>query len=105
MERPVYPFAAVIGQEDLRLGLMLVAVNPRIGGLLARGEKGTAKSTLARGLAALLPEITVTPGCPFCCAPEERGECPHCGGEPSPPTPSQEQARGNVGHILFKNRP
>ncbi len=79
MEAPIYPFAAIIGQENLRLGLLLAAVNPRIGGLLARGEKGTAKSTLARGLAALLPEIGVTEGCPFCCAPEDQGQCPHCG--------------------------
>ncbi len=73
-----YPFSAVIGQESLRLGLLLAAVNPHVSGVLIRGEKGTAKSTMARGLAALLPEITVTAGCPFYCAPEEQPFCPHC---------------------------
>lgn len=78
MVRRVYPFAAIVGQETLRLGLLLVALNPRIGGILIRGEKGTAKSTLARGLATLLPDISVYPGCPFSCAPAEQAQCPHC---------------------------
>jgi magnesium chelatase subunit D len=55
-----YPFAALVGQDDTRLALLLCAINPRIGGVLLRGEKGTAKSTAARGLAQLL-----APGSPF----------------------------------------
>ena len=51
----LYPFSALVGQEEMQLALLLNAVNPAIGGLLIRGEKGTAKSTAARALAALLP--------------------------------------------------
>ena len=68
---PVYPFAALVGQELLKKALILNAVNPRLGGVLVRGEKGTAKSTAARGLAALLPPIAVVAGCPFHCHPEQ----------------------------------
>jgi magnesium chelatase subunit D len=75
-----YPFAALVGQEQLKTALLLNAVQPSIGGVLIRGEKGTAKSTAARGLAALLPPLRVVPGCPFNCAPEALWvECPHCG--------------------------
>ncbi|HET7524129.1 MAG TPA: AAA family ATPase, partial [Acidimicrobiales bacterium] len=49
------PFSAVVGHEDAKMALLLNAVDPRIGGVLLRGDKGSAKSTLARGLAALLP--------------------------------------------------
>uniref|UniRef100_A0A7S4EHT7 Magnesium-chelatase subunit ChlD, chloroplastic n=1 Tax=Pseudo-nitzschia australis TaxID=44445 RepID=A0A7S4EHT7_9STRA len=54
-----YPFAAIVGQEDLKLCLILCAIDPTIGGVLIRGDKGTAKSTAARGLAKLLPPIRV----------------------------------------------
>jgi magnesium chelatase subunit D len=66
---PPYPFAALVGAEDLKLALVLNAVHPPIGGVLVRGEKGTAKSTAVRGLAALLPEVAVVPGCRFACDP------------------------------------
>jgi magnesium chelatase subunit D len=69
-KRPVYPFAALVGQERLKKALILNAVNPLIGGVLIRGEKGTAKSTAARGLAELLPPIAMVAGCPFHCHPE-----------------------------------
>ncbi|MEU9622039.1 MULTISPECIES: putative cobaltochelatase [unclassified Streptomyces] len=64
-----YPFTAVVGQDDLRLGLLLNAVSPAVGGVLVRGEKGTAKSTAVRALAALLPEVPVVAGCRFSCDP------------------------------------
>ncbi|WP_340564238.1 putative cobaltochelatase [Streptomyces sp. GSL17-111] len=64
-----YPFTAVVGMADLRLGLLLNAVSPAIGGVLVRGEKGTAKSTAVRALAALMPELAVVPGCRFSCDP------------------------------------
>ncbi|MFI8068326.1 putative cobaltochelatase [Streptomyces sp. NPDC086033] len=64
-----FPFTAVVGQEDLRLALLLNAVSPAVGGVLVRGEKGTAKSTAVRALSALLPEVSVVPGCRFSCDP------------------------------------
>ncbi|HEX6352705.1 putative cobaltochelatase [Actinophytocola sp.] len=64
-----YPFSAVVGHDDLRLALLLNAVHPTIGGVLVRGEKGTAKSTVVRGLAALLPAVRVVEGCRFSCDP------------------------------------
>ncbi|WP_169982561.1 putative cobaltochelatase [Microbispora sp. H10836] len=64
-----YPFSAVVGHDDLKLALLLNAVSPAIGGVLVRGEKGTAKSTVVRSLAALLPEVTVVAGCRFSCDP------------------------------------
>ncbi|ANP54276.1 magnesium chelatase subunit D [Streptomyces griseochromogenes] len=64
-----FPFTAVVGQDDLRLALLLNAVSPAVGGVLVRGEKGTAKSTAVRALSALLPEVSVVPGCRFSCDP------------------------------------
>ncbi len=64
-----YPFSAIVGHDDLRLALLLNAVHPAIGGVLVRGEKGTAKSTVVRALSALLPPVTAVPGCRFGCDP------------------------------------
>ncbi|GGS87446.1 magnesium chelatase [Streptomyces tanashiensis] len=64
-----YPFTAVVGMDDLRLALLLNAVSPAVGGVLVRGEKGTAKSTAVRALAELLPEVPVVAGCRFSCDP------------------------------------
>ena len=64
-----FPFTAVVGAESMQLALILNAVSPAIGGVLVRGEKGTAKSTAVRGLAALLPEVGVVTGCRFGCDP------------------------------------
>jgi magnesium chelatase subunit D len=66
---PIYPFAAIVGMADLKLALLLNAVSPAIGGVLVRGEKGTAKSTVVRGLGALLPPVRVVAGCRFSCDP------------------------------------
>ena len=73
----VYPFAAVVGQERMKLGLLVNAINPSIGGVLIRGERGTAKSTAVRGLAAVLPEISVAT-CRFGCDPESTNLCEGC---------------------------
>ncbi|HLF81706.1 MAG TPA: ATP-binding protein [Anaerolineales bacterium] len=67
----VYPFTAIVGQERMLRALVLNAVNPRIGGVLIRGERGTAKSTAARALAALLPEVRVVVDCRFSCDPDQ----------------------------------
>ncbi|WP_371597378.1 putative cobaltochelatase [Streptomyces sp. NBC_00564] len=64
-----FPFTAVVGQDDLRLALLLNAVSPAVGGVLVRGEKGTAKSTAVRALSVLIPEVDVVAGCRFSCAP------------------------------------
>ncbi|MGH3341794.1 MAG: putative cobaltochelatase [Carbonactinosporaceae bacterium] len=64
-----YPFSAVVGMDDLWLALVLNAVSPAIGGVLVRGEKGTAKSTMVRALAAVLPPVEVVAGCRFSCDP------------------------------------
>jgi magnesium chelatase subunit I len=69
--KKVYPFAAIVGQEEMKKGLLLNAVNPKLSGILIRGEKGTAKSTAVRALAALLPEIEVVSDCPFGCDPDD----------------------------------
>jgi len=66
----VFPFSAIVGQERMKRALLLNAVSPQIGGVLIRGERGTAKSTAARGLAALLPRIKVVADCPFQCDPD-----------------------------------
>jgi magnesium chelatase subunit D len=67
----LYPFSAIVGQDAMKLGLILNAINPGVGGFLIRGEKGTAKSTAVRGLASILPEIEVASGCPYSCDPED----------------------------------
>ena len=72
-----YPFSAVVGLADLRLALVVNAVSPAVGGVLVRGEKGTAKSTVVRALAALLPSVDVLAGCRFSCSPvDPSADCP-----------------------------
>lgn len=80
-QRPIYPFTAIVGQERLKRALILNAINSRVGGVLIRGEKGTAKSTAVRALARLLPSITVVEGCPYSCVPDRPvGLCQVCQG-------------------------
>ncbi|WP_395727738.1 putative cobaltochelatase [Nakamurella sp.] len=64
-----YPFTAVVGSDDMALALILTTVAPEVGGVLVRGEKGTAKSTMVRALAGLLPAVSVVAGCRFSCDP------------------------------------
>jgi len=73
---PTYPFAAIVGQAEMKLALLVNVVNPRVGGVLIRGEKGTAKSTAVRALAELLPSQDTVLDCPYNCDPAE--PCPEC---------------------------
>ncbi|MCI5142362.1 MAG: magnesium chelatase, partial [Candidatus Electrothrix sp. ATG1] len=92
LSRSIYPFPALVGQEQLKLALLLNAVNPKIGGVLVRGEKGTAKSTAVRGLGELLPQIDAVRGCPYTCDPiAVNPSCPHC--------------RNRVGKLVTNSRP
>lgn len=72
--RVVFPFTAIVGQERMKRALILNAINPQIGGVLIRGERGTAKSTAARALAALLPDIEVLAGSRYGCDPKRPNE-------------------------------
>jgi magnesium chelatase subunit I len=74
-----FPFAAIAGQEELKLALLLTAVDPLIGGVLAFGDRGTGKSTAVRALAALLPKMRAVADCPYHCDPDipaqQCGDC------------------------------
>ncbi len=84
-----FPFTAVVGMDELRLALVLNAVSPAVGGVLVRGEKGTAKSTMVRALAAVLPDVDVVAGCRFSCDPADP--------DPDCPDGPHEVARGEAG--------
>lgn len=77
-----YPFSAVVGSDDMALALVLSTVSPEIGGVLVRGEKGTAKTTTVRALARVLPPVQVVPGCRFSCDPAQPD--PGCPDGPHP---------------------
>ncbi len=74
----VFPFSAIVGQQEMKLALLIAATDARIGGVMIFGDRGTGKSTAARALAATLPPITAVEGCRYNCAPEDRGSCPDC---------------------------
>jgi magnesium chelatase subunit D len=77
--KTVYPFCAIVGQEKMKTALILNVINPKIGGVLLRGEKGTGKSLVVRALAHLLPEVHVAADCPFHCDPARPKEmCDAC---------------------------
>lgn len=78
----IFPFSAIVGQENIKKALILNAINPSIGGVLIKGDKGTGKTTAVRALADLLPSIKVVKGCPFNCDPDEEGSlCDSCKSE------------------------
>lgn len=77
--KAVFPFTAIVGQERMKKALVLNAINPNLGGVLIRGQKGTAKSTAARALSGLLPEIEVVEDCLFNCNPRQKNQmCRGC---------------------------
>ena len=78
-----FPFSAIVGSDDLALALILTTVSPEVGGVLVRGEKGTAKTTMVRALAHVLPALDVVEHCRFSCSPEHPD--PDCPDGPHPP--------------------
>jgi magnesium chelatase subunit D len=78
-KRLVFPFSAIVGLDKLKLAILINAINPKIGGLLIRGPKGSGKSTIVRALADILPKIKVVKDCPFNCSPDDPSNmCPTC---------------------------
>jgi magnesium chelatase subunit I len=77
--RAVFPFSAIIGQEDMKLAVLIAAIDPGVGGVLVFGDRGTGKSTAVRALAALLPKMTAVVGCRYNCDPKANGSlCGDC---------------------------
>lgn len=75
----IFPFSAIVGQESVKKALILNAINPTIGGVLIKGDKGTGKTTAVRALADLLPPLKVVKGCPFNCDPDDEDDlCDSC---------------------------
>ena len=72
-----FPFSAIVGQDDMKLAIILTAIDPSIGGVLVLGDRGTGKSTAVRALAALLPKMRVVTGCRYGCDPAA-ARCPDC---------------------------
>jgi magnesium chelatase subunit I len=75
--RLVYPFSAIVGQDEMKLALLIAATDPAIGGVMVFGDRGTGKSTAVRALAALLPPLSAVKGCVYHCDPKAGGSgCP-----------------------------
>jgi magnesium chelatase subunit I len=72
-----FPFSAIVGQDEMKLALMIAAVDPKVGGVLAFGDRGSGKSTAVRALAALLPAMRAVAGCRYQCDPDDAAA--HCG--------------------------
>ena len=95
-QRELFPFTAIVGQEDMKLALILNSIDPDIGGVLIQGQKGTGKSISVRGLAELLPEIEVISGCLYSCDPRDKEKwCWEC---------KEKYGKGNV-EIPISKRP
>ena len=78
-KKAYFPFTAIVGQKKMKRALILNLINPALGGVLIKGEKGTAKSTAVRALTEVLPERMEAEGCPFSCDPDDRScMCDEC---------------------------
>jgi len=75
---PAFPFSAIVGQDEMKLAILVAAVEPAVGGVLVFGDRGTGKSTAVRALAALLPPMWATEGCSYACDPHDPGGCDRC---------------------------
>ena len=74
-----FPFSAIVGQDEMKLALLIAAVDPKVGGVLAFGDRGSGKSTAVRALAALLPKMKIVTGCRYNCDPDLPTEfCEEC---------------------------
>ena len=93
-----FPFSAIVAMEDMRLALILNAISPAIGGVLVRGEKGTAKSTAVRALTAVLPPVEVVAGCRFSCSPAAPD--PQCPDGPHPAGPANPAAQSRPTRLV-----
>ncbi|MFZ4109787.1 MAG: magnesium chelatase ATPase subunit I [Polymorphobacter sp.] len=71
-----FPFSAIVGQAEMKQALLMAAVEPRLGGVMVFGDRGTGKSTAVRALAALLPPMKIVAGCRYGCAPTDTTPCP-----------------------------
>ena len=75
----MFPFSAIVGQDEMKLALLIAAVDPTVGGVLAFGDRGSGKSTAVRALAALLPKMKIVAGCRYNCNPDKPAEfCEEC---------------------------
>lgn len=78
---PAFPFSAIVGQDEMRLAMLVCAIDPSVGGVLVLGDRGTGKSTAVRALASLLPPMAAVIGCPYHCDPQApAGRCEVCDG-------------------------
>ncbi len=80
----LFPFSAIVGQDELKLALEIAVIDPSVGGVLVFGDRGTGKSTAVRALAGLLPPMRVVTGCPYHCEPGSSSGCPWCEAAPGP---------------------
>ena len=80
VKRINFPFTGILGQDKMKMGLILNVIDPQIGGVLLTGQQGTGKSTAVRSLVEVMPEIEVVKGCAFSCDPNTESEdlCDDC---------------------------